>query len=1380
MDRLREHHWSDLVGSPWELGGADPDTGIDCWELVRLVCGRRGIAVPKIEPGDYQSRQAIGAPDLSGWTEIPAAEKRPGDVAAYSLSGRVVDHVGVYVGSGRVLHSRADSGVVALPESASSGRLLSWWRPGPPTSPSVMTGHDSDRASESIGDRSSGVVIVRVYESILNTSRYTTHVCEWTGGVAAEYLPIEIPVAEVCASINGGTITRTQIHEHIPQQGDCLNVVQVPAGPAIIVAVGGFASAAAAEAVLGTVGFALLSFAVTTIISVGLSFLSSLLLAPPKPATDQSPVDDSPTFSQAGIRNTIAAGGVIPIVIGTHRVGGQIIGSYNSIGGLVVTPFAPTGPFPTPGPPPSPTNPGGPYDLIQNTNAASASGGKTTLNLLIAVSEGEIEAINGINGAVNDMPTTTLPTGTLLIDGNDAKDYAGVLISTRMGTTDQTIIPGFSDNVTAVGVERVLRYQQPYTTTTTTDVTAFALQLFEPSGHFRIAASDSSTRQKTVLYEFRYRPAGATTWTATHTITRGYINRAAHSWEIKVQSLLKGKWEIYLERMTHDDDDPLWQSGGSSNPQEVSTSLVNAVNEIIEGGVAHSGLALIAIKAVATDQLSGVPTATSIVKGKKWWVWDGVSTTDPRFTFQWTDNPGEVLQGLMTNKIFGLGNYINLSRIRLADLKAVADYCNESIDDGRGGMMDRWRCNMVYDVSRKGGDLMDQILATCRTSMVIVGGDYGFKIDKTRSVTHLFSEGNVSDVKIGHVDVTGRPSRINVQFANEELDYDIDTVSVEDATVSDADFVEDTVTLLGVTKPARAMRFAQHRLNLSRTPLKTLEFVGSSTAITLSPGDLFWFAHKELKTTQASGLLINAGSLSVNLDRDVVIDNTKTYKIRIMWYKSSTATREIQEFTLSTPTSGTIAAGTGISWSSAIALPANIPTPGAVYAFGESADYVTSFIAVASPMNSELQRTVQAIEYDATIYDDDPGDVPTATDILHDRKLAPPAVDGLTLYESARTNHSGDIRHVIVASWRATFAFEGADVYYRWHDDEFTSWTILGRFSGQSAEIDTHGRRDLIYVSVVPVSPIGNSRGPESGTVQHKMIFGKLTRPDDISGLTAYDIESGVLLSWDEPDDRDIGHYEIRHGTTWAMGRILDCIPAPTCSAKLMRDISQGYSGSAKFMLKAVNTSGRESLNHAEIAIAPIARDAETVTQTEESSWSGTDTNMTISGSVIESDVSTTCGYTTAAIDTGSISNQYVTAVLDAHIEDRTAPTVDDFTWMVESAGARERTVAPSALVDYPEDLSDWAHGPVSALAMPVSDLHYGLIGPDPRTDYGLTLKLRVADTSGGLAAASWKTLNQQIQSFRWYQVRVSARVPLESYKVVYTGLTTAAYTALS
>jgi cell wall-associated NlpC family hydrolase len=99
------------VGTPYTYGGETPWAGFDCSGFVQYVFARHGIELPRT------SRGQGGA----GW-KLPGgtAALRPGDLMLFSSTGGRIDHVAIYAGDGRILHSSRGNGGVGYDDLSSS------------------------------------------------------------------------------------------------------------------------------------------------------------------------------------------------------------------------------------------------------------------------------------------------------------------------------------------------------------------------------------------------------------------------------------------------------------------------------------------------------------------------------------------------------------------------------------------------------------------------------------------------------------------------------------------------------------------------------------------------------------------------------------------------------------------------------------------------------------------------------------------------------------------------------------------------------------------------------------------------------------------------------------------------------------------------------------------------------------------------------------------------------------------------------------------------------------------------------------------------------------------------------------------------------------
>lgn len=78
------------LGVPYQWGGTNPATGLDCSGLVQLVYGQLGYQLPRTS----QEQQQVG-------TVVPSlAQAQPGDLIFY---GSPAEHVGIYIGNGNMI-----------------------------------------------------------------------------------------------------------------------------------------------------------------------------------------------------------------------------------------------------------------------------------------------------------------------------------------------------------------------------------------------------------------------------------------------------------------------------------------------------------------------------------------------------------------------------------------------------------------------------------------------------------------------------------------------------------------------------------------------------------------------------------------------------------------------------------------------------------------------------------------------------------------------------------------------------------------------------------------------------------------------------------------------------------------------------------------------------------------------------------------------------------------------------------------------------------------------------------------------------------------------------------------------------------------------------
>lgn len=110
-------NYSDLIGIPFKNRGRSVSTGFDCYGLVMEIYRRFGKNIPEYT-ADYNDLESVNAlitqktAIKSNWKRVSAPLPVPCLLAIrFGVKPGIVNHTGVYLGDGKFIHIRENTGV---------------------------------------------------------------------------------------------------------------------------------------------------------------------------------------------------------------------------------------------------------------------------------------------------------------------------------------------------------------------------------------------------------------------------------------------------------------------------------------------------------------------------------------------------------------------------------------------------------------------------------------------------------------------------------------------------------------------------------------------------------------------------------------------------------------------------------------------------------------------------------------------------------------------------------------------------------------------------------------------------------------------------------------------------------------------------------------------------------------------------------------------------------------------------------------------------------------------------------------------------------------------------------------------------------------------
>ncbi|MDN5644103.1 MAG: phage tail protein [Acinetobacter sp.] len=511
---------------------------------------------------------------------------------------------------------------------------------------------------------------------------------------------------------------------------------------------------------------------------------------------------------------------------------------------------------------------GGSKSQRQPKIANDTTASKTYARLQYGMSEGEVEGLaNGFKSIFLDDTPVESDSG--------ARNFQDVTLDFRSGTNDQTYMEGFESiaSEAAVGVE--LKSDTPWVKGITN------LNLDAVIVRVRFGAlkkqdpSNGDVSGIVIDYSIEVQTDGG-------------------AWELMLDTKMSGKTSPNYER-THRIGLPkannnwlirVTRKTPNSSSEYVSDKMyIQAITEVIDLKLTYPNTAVIGVQYDA-ETFSNIAKIAVDLKGVKIKVpsnYDPVSRTyigiwDGTFKRAYTNNPAWIYYDLCTNKRYALGNRLTEQMIDKWSLYRLAQYCDQLVNDGKGGREPRFTCNVYIQSAESAFDILSKLAGVFRAISYWDGTSIVCDADLPQDTYFTYTRANVID---GHFEYSGTRARdrhnaVKVAWDNPQNRYKTEYVFVRDEAAIARD--RGAVKLLeleawGCTSEGQAQRAGLWALKSEQLETRTVSFkVGLDGYIPL-PGKVIEVADELLAGRANGGRIskVSANLRTITLDRDDVV-----------------------------------------------------------------------------------------------------------------------------------------------------------------------------------------------------------------------------------------------------------------------------------------------------------------------------------------------------------------------------------------------------------------------------------------------------------------------------------------------------------------------------
>lgn len=491
----------------------------------------------------------------------------------------------------------------------------------------------------------------------------------------------------------------------------------------------------------------------------------------------------------------------------------------------------------------------------------------------------------------------------------------------------------------------------------------------------------------------------------------------------------------------------------------------------------------------------------------------------------WTNDPAWCLFDLLTDSRYGCG--IAESSLDVFDFYEISKYCNELVDDGKGGQEPRFSLNLLINTRDEVYNVIQNLTSIFRGIAYYGAGSLVLRQDKPADSQYLLGPSNVVGGLFTYSGAAEKARHTCATVAWQSYDTlgEVEYEYVEDhEAVARYGIINKEVKAIGCYSQGQAQRLGKWLLTTERLLTETVSFAVSIDAgIAVTPGVVIDIADPLRAGTRRSGRVSSATTTVITIDSDtnLSVDLSNDPTLSVLLPTGNVETRII------TSISGT-AITVNVPFSQA-------PQAQAIYLIQTTDIKSQQFRVVSVAEGGDGTIGVTAVAYNEQIYDFVEQDIALTPRNISSLSLPDPPtnINGTEfIYEEGQSVHVG-----FDLSWQsARTNINEFAVNYRIDDDNFTELIT----SNPSITLRTL-RAGTLTVQIRAVGNLLKQSVPAKATFN---ITGKTAVPGNVQNLTLEPLShNNARLRWDEAVDLDVkvsGKVHIRHnnltnGTaTWA------------------------------------------------------------------------------------------------------------------------------------------------------------------------------------------------------------------------------------------------------